>query len=93
MQPLIRQRARFVLVTLRFTSRVRINFSRFAAVTRNRLGFYRQRGSLQEGIYTHLVYFNARMRSAVISSAWPSSREFPAGQSEIYGTAIRVGDE
>jgi ADP-heptose:LPS heptosyltransferase len=62
------------------------------AVTRNRLGFYRHSAAFKKGIYTHLVYFNARMPVRQLYLQLGRVAGVPAGQSEITGP-IRVGDD
>jgi len=62
------------------------------AVTRNRLGFYRHSAAFKKGIYTHLVYFNARMPVRQLYLQLGRVAGVPAGQSEITGP-IRVDDD
>src|SRR6266404_2821397 len=62
------------------------------AVTRIRIGFYRHSVAFKNGIYTHLVYFNARMPVRQLYLQLGRVAGVPAGQSEITGP-IRVGDD
>jgi hypothetical protein len=62
-----------------------------AAVTRNRLGFYRHSVAFKNGIYTHLVYFNTRMPVRQLYLQLGRVTGIPPGQSEKTGP-IRLED-
>jgi ADP-heptose:LPS heptosyltransferase len=62
------------------------------AVTRNRIGFYRQSVAFKNGIYTHLVYFNTRMPVRRLYLQLGRVVGVPAGEAETIGP-IRVDDE
>src|ERR1700720_836333 len=58
------------------------------AVTRNRLGFYRHSAAFKKGIYTHLVYFNARMPVRQLYLQLGRVAGIPAGQNELLGPIL-----